>query len=144
MHTQVVPNILKNFSVAVNVAVIVAESCPGRGASGTGATRLVCPWNSPGRTTGVGRHCLLQGIFPTTKLKQITGFKSKRKSDRKVTCSSPLAPGTCRVLGSQGTDRAPFSFSPCPPGQSPVSSSLPQPTPALVSTDHEVVSGAHP
>ena len=36
MHTQVVPNILKNFSVAVNVAVMAAESCPGLGASGTG------------------------------------------------------------------------------------------------------------
>ena len=24
-----------------------------------------CPWNSPGRTTGVGCHFLLQGIFPT-------------------------------------------------------------------------------
>ena len=28
------------------------------------ATRLLCPWDSPGRNTGVGRHSLLQGIFP--------------------------------------------------------------------------------
>ena len=28
-------------------------------------TRLLCPWNSPGRNTGVGCHFLLQGIFPT-------------------------------------------------------------------------------
>ena len=28
-------------------------------------TRLVCPWSSPGKTTGVGCHSLLQGIFPT-------------------------------------------------------------------------------
>ena len=27
--------------------------------------RLLCPWNSPGRNTGVGSHSLLQGIFPT-------------------------------------------------------------------------------
>ena len=27
--------------------------------------RLLCPWNSPGQNTGVGRHSLLQGIFPT-------------------------------------------------------------------------------
>ena len=27
------------------------------------------PWNSPGLNTGVGRHSLLQGIFPTQKLK---------------------------------------------------------------------------
>ena len=27
-------------------------------------TRLLCPWNSPGRNTGVGSHSLLQRIFP--------------------------------------------------------------------------------
>ena len=27
--------------------------------------RLLCPWESPGRHTGVGCHFLLQGIFPT-------------------------------------------------------------------------------
>ena len=29
------------------------------------STRLLCPWNSPGRNTGVGCHVLLEGIFPT-------------------------------------------------------------------------------
>ena len=28
-------------------------------------TRLLCPWDSPGKHTGVGCHFLLQGIFPT-------------------------------------------------------------------------------
>ena len=28
-------------------------------------TRLLCPWNSPGKHTGVGCHSLLQGIFLT-------------------------------------------------------------------------------
>ena len=28
-------------------------------------TRLLCPWNSPGKNTKVGCHFLLQGIFPT-------------------------------------------------------------------------------
>ena len=28
-------------------------------------TRLLCPWESPGKNTGVGCHFLLQGIFPT-------------------------------------------------------------------------------
>ena len=28
-------------------------------------TRLLCPWDSPGKDTGVGCHFLLQGIFPT-------------------------------------------------------------------------------
>ena len=29
----------------------------------TVATRLLCPWDSPGKNTGVGCHSLLQGIF---------------------------------------------------------------------------------
>ena len=28
-------------------------------------TRLLCPWHSPGKNTGVGSHALLQGIFQT-------------------------------------------------------------------------------
>ena len=27
-------------------------------------TRLLCPWDSPGKNTGVGCHALLQGTFP--------------------------------------------------------------------------------
>ena len=27
--------------------------------------KLLCPWDSPGKNTGVGGHALLQGIFPT-------------------------------------------------------------------------------
>ena len=29
-----------------------------------GPTKLPCPWNFPGKNTGVGCHLLLQGIFP--------------------------------------------------------------------------------
>ena len=32
------------------------------------SARLLCPWNSPGRNTGVGSHSLLQGIFSTQGL----------------------------------------------------------------------------
>ena len=28
------------------------------------SARLLCPWNSPGKNTGVGCHSLIQGIFP--------------------------------------------------------------------------------
>ena len=28
-------------------------------------TRVLCPWNSPGKNTGVSSYSLLQGIFPT-------------------------------------------------------------------------------
>ena len=27
--------------------------------------RLLCPWDSPGKNTGMGCHALLQGIFLT-------------------------------------------------------------------------------
>ena len=29
------------------------------------AIRLLCPWDSPGKNTGVDCHALIQGIFPT-------------------------------------------------------------------------------
>ena len=32
---------------------------------GLQTTRLLCPWDSPGKNTGVGCHFLLEGIFPT-------------------------------------------------------------------------------
>ena len=31
-------------------------------------TRLLCPWNPPGKNTGVDCHALLQGIFLTLGL----------------------------------------------------------------------------
>ena len=34
----------------------------------TAATRILCPWNSPARNTGVGSRSLLQGIFLTQEL----------------------------------------------------------------------------
>ena len=33
------------------------------------STRLLCPWNFPGKNTGVGCHLLLQGIFPIQESK---------------------------------------------------------------------------
>ena len=38
------------------------------GPHGLQHTRLLCPWNSPGKNTGMGCHVLLQGIFPTQGL----------------------------------------------------------------------------
>ena len=32
-------------------------------------TRLLCPWDSPGKNAGIGCHVLLQGIFLTQGLK---------------------------------------------------------------------------
>ena len=33
---------------------------------------LYSPWNSPGKKTGVGCHCLLQGIFPAQDQIQVS------------------------------------------------------------------------
>ena len=33
--------------------------------------RLLCPWTSPGKNTGVGFHAFLQGIFPTQGLNPV-------------------------------------------------------------------------
>ena len=41
------------------------QSCPTLQPCGLQLARLLCPWDSPGRTTGVGCNFLLQGIFPT-------------------------------------------------------------------------------
>ena len=43
----------------------VAQSSPTLCNPMTMATRLLCPWDSPGKNTGVGCHSLLQGIFLT-------------------------------------------------------------------------------
>ena len=45
-------------SVAYNSATQWTRTCH----------RLLCPWDSPGQNTGVSRHALLQGIFPTQGL----------------------------------------------------------------------------
>ena len=41
---------------------VVSDSLWSRGLQ---PTRILCPWDSPGKNTGVGCHFLLQGIFPT-------------------------------------------------------------------------------
>ena len=46
-------------SFPLKVKVLVTQSCP------TLCNPIICPWNSPGKNTGVGCHSLLQGIFPT-------------------------------------------------------------------------------
>ena len=44
---------------------VVSNSLQRHGLQPTG---LLCPWNSPGKKTGVGSHSLLQGIFPIQRL----------------------------------------------------------------------------
>ena len=43
----------------------VIKSCPTLQLHGLQLARLLCPWDFPGKDTGVGCHFLLQGIFLT-------------------------------------------------------------------------------
>ena len=47
---------------------LVAQSCLTLQPHGLWPARLFCPWDFPGKNTGVGCHFLLQGIFPTQGL----------------------------------------------------------------------------
>ena len=49
----------KNKSESENVSLSVMPSS--LRPCGLQPTRLLCPWNSPGKNTGVGCHFLLQG-----------------------------------------------------------------------------------
>ena len=49
----------------LNERVIVTQLCPTiYDPVGLLSARFLCPWNSPGKNTGVGCHFLLQGCFP--------------------------------------------------------------------------------
>ena len=54
-HLWLIPVVTESCSV-------VSDSLQPRG---LWPARLLCPWNSPGRSTSVGSLSLLQGIFPT-------------------------------------------------------------------------------
>ena len=47
-------------SESVNGSVVSDSLQP----HGLQPARLLCPWDFPGKNTGVGCHSLLQGIFP--------------------------------------------------------------------------------
>ena len=57
---------LKNELRAVCACSVVSDSLQPHGLQ---PTRLLFPWNSPGKNTGVGCQSLLQGIFPTQEPK---------------------------------------------------------------------------
>ena len=52
---------LRNYSVSCSVILTLQPHRPQ-------PARLLCPWNSLGKNTGVVSHSLLQGIFPTQRL----------------------------------------------------------------------------
>ena len=62
---------------------ILAQLCPTCCDSLDCPVRLLCPWYSPGKNTGVGCHALLQGIFLTLSLLHLLDWQAD---------SLPLAP----------------------------------------------------
>ena len=50
------------YGVCVCVCSVVSDTLRPQGLQ---LARLLCPWNFPGKNTGVGCYFLLQGIFPT-------------------------------------------------------------------------------
>ena len=63
--------LIKRFKICkwiytMKVKVLAAQSCLTLcSLVGCSLAMLLCPWNSPGKDTGVGWHSFLQGIFPT-------------------------------------------------------------------------------
>ena len=53
------------YTVCVSVLSCVPDSLQSMGWQ---PARLLCPWNFPGKNSGVGCHFLLQGIFLTQGL----------------------------------------------------------------------------
>ena len=53
---------LQAFCCCCSVASVMSDSLQPYGLQ---PTRLLCPWDSLGKNTGLGCHALLQGIFPT-------------------------------------------------------------------------------
>ena len=48
-----------------SVQMLVTQACLTLWPHGLKPARLLCPWDSPGKNTGVGCHALLQGLFLT-------------------------------------------------------------------------------
>ena len=55
---------LGNTKTKVKVQVLVGHLCLTLKPHGLLPTRLLCPWNSPAKNTGMDSHSLLQGLFP--------------------------------------------------------------------------------
>ena len=63
LRSDLLPSsLLKESLVCACISCFVSDSLWPHGQY---TARFLCPWNSPGKNTGVGCHALLQGIFPT-------------------------------------------------------------------------------
>ena len=79
-----------------------------------------CPWNSPGKNTGVGCHALLQGIFPTQGLNLCLLHLLYWQAG-----SSPLAPPGTPKIWHAAAAAAAKSLQSCPTLCDPIDGSPP-------------------
>ena len=73
-NTQVHWFPVKRPPCVCSVALVMSDSLQSHGLQ---SVRLLCPWNSPGKNTGVGSHSLLQGIFLIQGLNQVSCTASR-------------------------------------------------------------------
>ena len=61
---------MKSRKLLISIPVCVSRSVASNSLQlhGLQTIRLLCPWDSPGKNSGVGCHFLLQGIFPIQEL----------------------------------------------------------------------------
>ena len=81
---------------------LVAELSDPSGPYGLWLARLLCPWGSPGKNTGVVSHFLLQGIFPTQGSKPHLPHWQVEA----IAHPSPLGEGELRCLRTQESEAA--------------------------------------
>ena len=79
---------LGNPEVCAAAAAKSLQSCPTLRPHRRQPTRLPRPWDSPGKNTGVGCHCLLQCM------------KVKSESEVALSCLTPSDPMDCSLPGS--------------------------------------------
>ena len=81
-------------------------------------TRLLCPWDSPGRNTGMGCHALLQGIFSTqltwVSLTLGVGYLFMAAPAKRSHCSLPWTRGISPPPHLLALGRAPWRIFPGP------------------------------
>ena len=75
LHPKVMFMFLKSlhasFAISMRLCCVDAkwlQSCPTLRPHGLQPARLLCPWDSPGKSPGMGHYALLQGIFLTQGL----------------------------------------------------------------------------
>ena len=93
-------NLKKHYQLCVCVHAKLLQSCPTLRPYGLQPTRLFCPLDSPSKSTGVGCHFLLQGIFSLQRLNSylLCLLRWQAGSIPLVPPRKPLTSHRCKLL----------------------------------------------